>query len=444
MRNINHARSTATIRQLVAEKEVAEQELRHQIQIMDHVKDAVVSTNLSGIIRSWNRGAQLLFGYSKKQALGQHISTILPDKSDGFSFDGKFVSKLVNDEGYRQEIEFRRKSGLPITCQTSFFPVNDDTGAPLWAVMYAWSNFLEREAERQKQLAATVFDTSADGMMVTDQNCRIEAVNPAFEKLTGYTGAEVLGKTPGILGSGQHSPEFYQAMWGSIESTGHWRGDIWNRRKNGEIYVQRLTISAMTEPNGGVSKYVAVFNDVTEEKRQAKEAEFRANHDALTRLPNRSLLFDRLRQGMRQMAREESRLAVLFLDIDGFKTINDAHGHFIGDCVLQEVARRLVGELRKSDTVARLGGDEFVIVSLGANASDSHELIANKLLEAISQPYHFGGLDLDLTCSIGIALFPDHGADSDALIQKADQAMYAAKRADKNRFQVHQNSKADK
>jgi diguanylate cyclase (GGDEF)-like protein/PAS domain S-box-containing protein len=436
--------SATTIRKLIAEKEAAEQELRRQIQIMDHIKDAVISTDLSGVIRSWNRGAHLLFGFSPEQAVGRHISSILPEEPGAFSFNSKFVSRLVTDEGYRREIEFRRKSGLPITCQASFFPVNDDGGDPLWIVMYAWSNFLEREAERQQQLAATVFETSADGMIVTDENIRIETVNPAFEKLTGYSGAEVLGKNPSFLSSGQHSAEFFNTMWDSISETGHWRGDIWNRRKNGEVYVQRLAISAMRELNGDVSKYVAVFSDITKEKRQAEEAEFRANHDALTRIPNRALLLDRLSQGLRQSAREQSRLAVLFLDLDGFKQINDLHGHFIGDCVLQEVARRLVRVLRKSDTVARLGGDEFVVVSPGINTPDSHKLIANKLLKVLSEPYHFGGVDLNPTCSIGVALFPDHGADSDALIEHADRAMYEAKRAGKNMYRVFHNTDTER
>ncbi|NQV21535.1 MAG: diguanylate cyclase [Rhodospirillales bacterium] len=429
--------SAAPIKRLTADKEAAERELRQQIQILEHVKDAVVSTNLAGVIRSWNRGAQLLYGYTSQQAVGRHISSILTDTDGAFSFDAKFVTQLVNDEDYKREIVFRRKSGLSISCQASFFPVYDETGAPLWIVMYAWSNFIEREALRQQQLAATVFKTSADGMFVTDAQANIDAVNPAFEKLTGYRQEEVLGKNPRFFSSGQHSAEFYSSMWESIQGTGHWRGDIWNRRKNGEIYVQRLTISAMTEENGTVSKYVAVFSDVTEEKRQAEEAEFRANHDALTQLPNRVLLVDRLSQSLRQMAREDTRLAVLFLDLDEFKQVNDLHGHFIGDCLLQEAARRLVRELRKSDTVARLGGDEFVVVSQGANTVGSYQLIAKKLIVALSRPYHFGGLELNVTCSVGIALFPDHGGDFDALIQKADQAMYAAKRAGKNNFHLY-------
>lgn len=432
--------SAATVKRLTADKEAAERELRQQIQILEHVKDAVVSTNLAGVIRSWNRGAQLLYGYTSQQAVGRHISTILTDTEGAFSFDAKFVARLVNDEDYKQEIVFRRKSGLSIDCQASFFPVYDEYGAPLWIVMYAWSNFVEREALRQQQLAATVFETSADGMIVTDAQANIDAVNPAFEKLTGYSPEDVLGKNPRFLSSGQHSTEFYKTMWESIHGTGHWRGDIWNRRKNGEIYVQRLTISAMKEENGTVSKYVAVFSDITEEKRQAEEAEFRANHDALTQLPNRALLVDRLSQGLRQMAREDNRLAVLFLDLDEFKQINDLHGHFIGDCLLQEAARRLVHELRKSDTVARLGGDEFVVVSLGANTRASYQLIAEKLIAALSCPYHFGGLELNVTCSVGIALFPDHGGDFDALIQRADRAMYAAKRAGKNNFRLYDDA----
>lgn len=302
--------------------------------------------------------------------------------------------------------------------------------------MHAASNFVEREIRRQQQLAATVFETSADGMMVTDAQARIETVNPAFEKLTGYRQDEVIGKNPQMLASGQHPPEFFTAMWECIDTTGHWKGDIWNRRKNGEVYVQRLNISAVVEEDGMVSKHVAVFSDITEEKRQAEDAEFRATHDALTQLPNRALLMDRVSQGLRQMARENSKLVVLFLDLDCFKQVNDAHGHFIGDCLLQEAGRRLVNGLRKSDTVARLGGDEFVVVSTGANSAGSHKLIARKILKAVTKPYDFGGLELNLTCSVGISVFPDHGDDFATLIHKADQAMYAAKRAGKNCFRV--------
>ncbi|HIF08456.1 MAG TPA: PAS domain S-box protein [Sneathiellales bacterium] len=234
---------------------------------MDHIKDAVISTDLNGMVRSWNRGAQLHFGYTAAQAIGQHISLILADGPGHFSFDDSFVSKLVSDECSRQEITFLRKSSLHITCQTSFFPVNDDRGAPVWIVMYAWSNFLEREAERHRQLSSTLFNTSADGMMITDQHCQIEAVNPAFEKLTGYSAREILGKIPDILASGQHSSEFFKSTWNSLQRNGCWQGNVWNRHKNGELYVQHPTITAMAESEGDVAKYVAVFNEGVGETR---------------------------------------------------------------------------------------------------------------------------------------------------------------------------------
>ncbi|MBF0095441.1 MAG: diguanylate cyclase [Alphaproteobacteria bacterium] len=291
-----------------------------------------------------------------------------------------------------------------------------------------------READHFRTLASTVFEGSAEAMIVTDASTRIRMVNAAFTEITGYRPEDVIGLTPHVLSSGKHSQEFYKEMWRTLLTSGHWRGDIWNRRKNGEVYVQRLTISAIRGYGGTVENFVGVFSDVTEQRQREDVARHRAFHDVLTGLPNRALLQDRLEQALTQARRRRGGLAVLFLDLDGFKPVNDQYGHQVGDELLRRVAERLRDHVRETDTVARIGGDEFVILLTNVTDRFSVDRAAGSILRALAQPVPVGDITVTVGVSIGIATFPEAGSDPAELIANADKAMYLAKRYGKGAY----------
>lgn len=288
-------------------------------------------------------------------------------------------------------------------------------------------------AERQYRLAAAVFDTTDEALIVTDSGNRIVAVNPAFERVTGYSAAEVRGRNPHILSSGRHGKPFFAEMWSSLMADGHWHGEVWNRRKNGEVYVQRLILSVIRDSEGRIVNHVGVFSDITDEKQEAERIRYRASYDALTGLPNRALLHDRMQQALAKVSRERGHLGVLFLDLDGFKPINDRYGHLTGDHLLVAVAERLSGCVRESDTVARLGGDEFVIVLPDMTTLNDAQTVANKVLCGLTAPFVLDNCTAHIGASIGIALYPANGVTAQELLVAADKAMYVAKHTGKGR-----------
>jgi diguanylate cyclase (GGDEF)-like protein/PAS domain S-box-containing protein len=292
------------------------------------------------------------------------------------------------------------------------------------------------EAEGQLHLAASVFEHSNDGIVIADAQGRILEVNAAFSRVTGYSREEALGRNPRMLQSGRHDRAFYQAMWKMIEEQGHWQGEIWNRRKSGEFYVELLDITAIRNPAGEIVRYVGVFSDVTDLRQSQDKLEQLAHFDALTHLPNRVLLADRLQQAIAQAERSGHLLAVCFLDLDGFKPINDNYGHHIGDKLLIEIAARLKAKLRGVDTVARLGGDEFVLLITDVKDVEEMEQTVSRVIEAIESPCRIGELELAVSASIGVSLYPLDQAEPELLIRHADQAMYMAKRAGRGRFKL--------
>jgi diguanylate cyclase (GGDEF)-like protein/PAS domain S-box-containing protein len=294
--------------------------------------------------------------------------------------------------------------------------------------------FERRRIDEQLELAASVFRNAHEGIFVTDAQERILEVNPTFTEITGYPRDEVLGRTPNLLSSGRHGPDFYEAMWGAINSMGLWRGELWNRRKDGTLYLERLTVSAVRDSSGRVERYVGVFGDITRLREQAERLEQLAYQDALTKLPNRALLGDRMEQALAQARRGGSMLAVGYLDLDLFKPVNDRHGHAAGDRLLVEMAQRLKGTLRSGDTVARLGGDEFVVILPGLRSREECEALVDRLLRAVAEPYEVAdGHVATMSASIGIRLVPPDDADADTLLRQADQAMYAAKQEGRGR-----------
>jgi diguanylate cyclase (GGDEF)-like protein/PAS domain S-box-containing protein len=278
-------------------------------------------------------------------------------------------------------------------------------------------------------LAASVFYHSREGMMITGLDGNILAVNPAFTAITGYTEQEVAGRNPRILKSGRQDPAFYQAMWQAITSAGYWQGEAWNRRKDGRLFAERITISAVPGPDGRPHHYTAVFADITGASNQRRLLEERANYDALTGLPNRVLLAERLDQVLAQARANGGTVALAFIDLDGFKQVNDTMGHPAGDSMLATMARRLRHALRGSDTLARYGGDEFVAVLPGMEDAAMRARLVARMAAAAQAPVVLDGKAICLSASIGVALFPQDGATPAELIGHADAAMYHAKRA---------------
>lgn len=293
----------------------------------------------------------------------------------------------------------------------------------------------QRQMEDELRLAASVFHNSSEGVLITDANSIILSVNPAFTEITGYLESEALGRKPGMLKSDRHDSEFYRVLWQTLLESGKWEGEIWNRRKSGEAYLQWLTINRIVDAKGEVVRYVSVFRDITEIRNLDERIRYLAFHDALTGLPNRALFQERLEHAVERMRRDNGRLSVSFLDLDGFKNVNDTLGHDMGDLLLQEVAKRIRTHLRRGvDTVARLGGDEFVVLMEDLKETEHCACLAGEIIDDISRPVELRDQTVRVGASIGIAFFPENGETALELMRRADTAMYAAKHAGKNTY----------
>jgi diguanylate cyclase (GGDEF)-like protein/PAS domain S-box-containing protein len=283
--------------------------------------------------------------------------------------------------------------------------------------------------------AETVLESTQQAVVIVDKNQRrIVYVNPAFVATTGYAVDEIKGRSLFDFRSSRHNTAFFRQIWRALEEKGHWMGEIWGRRKNGETYPALHTISPIFNGRGRVTHYVSMFSDISALKRQQANLGYLAYHDPLTGLPNRLMLVDRLEHALRSHIRNKMQLAVLFIDLDGFKAINDTLGHAIGDQLLQAISERFQSLLRSGDTVARLGGDEFVIVIESCRSREGIVRIAQKLIATIAEPLHLDGHELEVRGSIGIAVAPHDGHDPEAILDAADQAMYRVKMKRGNDF----------
>ncbi len=291
-------------------------------------------------------------------------------------------------------------------------------------------------SQRSLYLAEKVIESSLEGIMVTDAHARILSVNPAFTRMTGYSAEEVIGLNPSLLNSGRQSPAFYARMWESLLQDGQWQGEVWNRRKTGELYPQLLHITAIRDRDGALTHYAALFTDISRLKETEARIRDLAYYDPLTGLPNRRLLEDRLQVELAHAARLRCRLAVMFVDLDRFKRINDSLGHEVGDKLLVEIAHRLRANLREDDTVARMGGDEFLVILNNLAGPDEAAMMARRLVGALRRPVHIEGRELVVTTSLGISIYPDDSQDANTLVKHADVAMYRAKDEGRNSFQL--------
>ena len=289
-------------------------------------------------------------------------------------------------------------------------------------------------ANQDLKLAASVFDNTAEAIVVTDSKNSIVSVNPAFTRITGYELADVKGQNPSILSSGRQSGVFYREMWVSLQEYGRWQGEVWNRRRDGELYAEWLSITALKSDDGEIENYVAVFTDITDRKEKEELIQYQANYDALTGIPNRVLFHDRLSRAISSANRQNQRCALMFIDLDRFKEVNDTLGHEAGDELLKEVAARLQKTVRESDSIARLGGDEFTVMIPYFNHINDVGVVAEKIINNLSKVYRLGRNSAHISASVGITVFPDDGSELKRILQNADQAMYAAKSAGRHTY----------
>lgn len=290
---------------------------------------------------------------------------------------------------------------------------------------------------KEKQLADKVFECTSEGILVTDERGRIISINPAFQLVTGYSEAEILGKNPNILQSGVHDAAFYKDLWDSIKKKGHWKGEIWNKRKNGDLYPEWLTISTIKDEFGNVTNFVGIFSDITDRKEAEEQLRRLAHFDSLTGVANRYSLNQHLHNLILTAEKYDQQLAVLFLDLDRFKHINDTLGHSIGDLLLKNVSSRIKDLVRNKDMIARLGGDEFVIALPNINHIKDSAYIAQRIIDALNKPFHLGKHEVYISTSIGISVYPFDGTTFEELLRNADKAMYVAKNNGKNQFEFY-------
>lgn len=417
-----------------AERAVAESERELQ-RILDNMQDTYYRTDKEGRLVRLSRSFEQLLGWPPESMLGSKLADLYVDPRDREHFLTALRAAGGRIAGY--EGRLRHRGGHEVWVLTNAQWVHDADGQVIGVEGTTRDNTDRRRASEELRLAAQVFQNSGEAIMITDHDNRIVSVNRAFTEMTGYARADVLGRSPAMLASDRHDREFYECLWRALMENGHWRGEIWNRRSNGEIYPNWLGISTLRDAHGRVSHYVAIFADISERKAAEARIEHLAHHDPLTNLPNRVLLKDRLERAIAQCQRASGGVALLFVDLDRFKTVNDSLGHPVGDLLLQEAARRLQQCVRQMDTVSRQGGDEFLVVLTDLKEQDAVTRVAEAILASLARPFTLDGHEIAISCSVGIAVFPEDGRDFDRLLKKADIAMYHAKEAGRNAFRYY-------
>jgi len=406
----------------------------HKLQlILDTEPECVKIIDAAGRLVQMNpAGLRMIDVDDVNQVIGQKVEELVLDEY-------RVAFNQMNDRVLRGEactLEFQMKglAGNILWVDTHAVPLIDE-GSDTVSILAVTRDITERKRiEEAQKVASMVYQNSSEGMLVTDNKNQIIAINPAFSKITGFSFAEVKGETPMILKSGLQENSFYKQMWDSINSSGSWKGEIWNKHKQGHDYAEWLTINTIFTDDGKVAQRVALFSDITEKKKAEQLIWDQANYDPLTQLPNRSMFLDRLSHDIKLAVRSEKTLAIIFLDLDRFKEVNDTLGHDIGDELLCEAAKRLKTCVRDSDTVARLGGDEFILIISELDAAQNIERIAENILFELSQVYKLGKEQAYVSASLGIAFFPDDATAADDLIKHADQAMYLSKELGRSRY----------
>ena len=408
---------------LASEREVRESRER-LLAIMNNSTSLISLKDLAGRYEFVNRPFERVFAVTAESVLGRTDAQIFNGRQFE-QFRLKELEVMQRQSTVETEDVLEQPDGMRHLLSIRFPLFNAD--GVIQGVCTQSSDITDRKrAEDELRLAARVFDRAGEGIMVTDPQRRILTVNDAFSKVTGYEAEEVVGKSPAVLASGRHTPEFYRQMWEAINAKGWWQGEIWNRRKSGEEFPEWLTINAVHDSDGKLTNYVGIFSDITAIKESQHRVEFLATHDELTGLPNRTLFLDRVRLAIARAARQGTSFAVLFVDLDNFKVVNDSLGHAEGDALLKETAKILGGCMRATDTVARFGGDEFALLQEETSAEEA-EGTARRVADTLSRSVNIGSQYFFVSASIGISLYPTDGTDAETLLKNADSAMYQAK-----------------
>ena len=410
----------------ITQRKHMEESLRLAAKVFENSAEGILILDARMRLLSGNRAFTQMTGFLPEEILGKVPSSLWADGQGMLSFRQMFRNALVSRGRWQGEVLCRRKDGRNFAGWLSAVVVRDHVGT-LTHYVVIFSDLTERKAhENAARLAAVVFEQSVEAVIVLDTQERFLSVNRSFTDVTGYTLEEVIGQTPRLLKSGRQDVGFYRRMWAQLNELGYWQGEIWNRRKSGEVYPEWLSISAVRDEQGGIVNYVGIFSDISERKAQEARITQLAFFDPLTSLPNRALLMDRLKQALAKAQRGGQQLGVIFMDLDRFKEINDTQGHDVGDLVLIEVARRFLATLRQDETLARLGGDEFVAL-VEANHPEDLVTVAMRLQHIFSEPVEVRAHSFVLGVSAGIAMYPEDGSTTEELIKKADIAMYRAK-----------------
>ena len=410
--------------------------------ITERMADGLYVMDDSGRALYVNQAACDMLGYAAGELLGQQVHGLVHQHAHNQHLSLEqcpVYATTVQGKPFVGVEVFRRKDGSVFDADVRSMSMGTESDQRASVTLFR-DLTAQHQSEARLRQAATVFDHAHEGICITDAQSRVVEVNEAFGLITGYARDEVIGRNPKLLSSGRQSAEFYQAMWGELARVGHWRGEVWNRHKSGAAYAALLTVTAVKAGNGVVQNYVGILSDITALKLHEAELERIALYDPLTGVANRRLLDERLDHALSQARRRGSRVALVVLDLDGFKAVNDLHGHDAGDRLLIEICRRLALCLRQTDTLARVGGDEFVLLltDLSPNDDGQWQEVVKRVLQSVALPVADGAHSLAVSCSLGVALFPDEDLGPQALMRHADQAMYEAKQAGKNRYARHQ------
>jgi diguanylate cyclase (GGDEF)-like protein/PAS domain S-box-containing protein len=440
--DLEQIEQSAALACIAIEKDSAEQKLRDSEAryrtLVEWSPDPVL-VHRQGLILYVNPSAVRTFGaHVAEDLVGRHTRDLI--HPDYRAEQSARMTALIAKQAIKPMVEsrFLRLDGSAFDVEVQGTSIVYE-GQP--AIHVALRDISERKLAKDKmKLAASVFSHAREGIAITDAETLIVDVNQPFSAITGYARDEVLGTQPGLFRRGPHSEIYFDALWQGLREQGHWSGEIWSKRKSGETFAELITISAVTDTQGVVQNYVILSVDITPMKAYQKQLESLAHFDALTMLPNRLLLADRLRQAMSQSQRRKQALAVVFLDLDGFKAVNDEYGHSAGDELLVLVSQRMKGALRDGDTLARIGGDEFVAVLVDLDQAEDAEPVLERLLQAAADPVTLGNAEIHVSASMGIAVFPRDGTHTDLLLRRADQSMYQAKQAGRNRYRFFSES----
>jgi diguanylate cyclase (GGDEF)-like protein/PAS domain S-box-containing protein len=402
--------------------------------ILRHVTDGIHILDRQGNLVEANDRFCDMLGYARVELLGANVSQWDVRVSPQDVIERVLAQQFAGLGPEVFETQHRTRSGAVLEVEVSL--KRFDMGGEPCLVASSRDVTDRKRAQRQQQLAASVFSHAHEGIVITDPDGVIIDVNESFTRITGYTREEALGQNPRILHSSLHPPEYHAAMWRDISEQGCWYGEIWNRRKDGQVYAEMLSINAVNDAQGKLQCYVGLFSDITSIKEHQQRLEHIAHYDPLTDLPNRVLLNDRLNRAMVRCQRHEQSMAVVYLDLDGFKQINDQHGHEVGDQLLVALGRKMASSLREGDTLARVGGDEFVAVLTDLAAQVDFTQVLQRLLDAASAPIGVGQVTLQVSASIGVTVYPQDASEPEQLLRHADQAMYQAKQNGRNRFHL--------